>query len=161
MTSRFKAMTGLDVDGDGVSGEAPPAPPAPPTYTILSDTYSTLKTAWISGKNYKLVSSLEELAETIATKVVAVTAKTDLASLDSKLTPALAKGDLSVSPMVENTLKFGQERTKQFKPLITVVKVSVPYNTAAAVANYSYEVAYKQVETIEKAMRIDNPEVTQ
>ncbi|GMI34053.1 hypothetical protein TeGR_g9271 [Tetraparma gracilis] len=154
ITARFESMTGLDIDGDGVSGEVPP------TYTVLSTGYSTFKTVWAASKNYQLVSTATGLAETVATKVVSIAAKTDLAAIDAKLSPAFAKADRSVSPMVENTLKFGEKKVKDLEPVINVVKVVVPVKTATAVSASLYGIFLKNLEKVGQVMLIENPEVT-
>jgi len=154
LTSRFENMTGLDIDGDGVTGEAPPK------YTLLASTYSTLKTVWSEGKNYRIVGAVEEIAEAIATKIVAVAAKTDLAAIDAKLSPVFENADRSVSPMVENSLQFGEKKLKDLEPVLNVVKVVVPVKTATALTTMTYGIFLKNLIKIGDAMKIENPEVT-
>jgi hypothetical protein len=146
-------MTGLDLDGDGVTGEVPPK------YTLLSTGYSTFKTAWTAGKNYRILSGVESLVEDVAGKVVSIAGKTDLASLDAKIAPALLNADKTASPMVDNTLVYTATQYKTIEPAVNMIKVVVPVKTAQAVTLSLYNQFLKNVEQIGKVMLIENPEV--
>ena len=148
-------MTGLDIDGNGAVGQS-----SPPSYPLLSTGYSTAKSIWAKGKSYQIIKPVEELSETIASKVVAVVAKTTLADIDASLTPQLSKYDYKVSPMVENTVTFAEKKKTENEGLINLVSKVVPIQTANNVASVFYGIFLKNLEKVGKVLLIENPETS-
>jgi hypothetical protein len=127
-------------------------------YTVISSSYSTFKSAWAAGKSYKVVNSVENVAETVASKVVSATSKYTKAStlreVDVILRPALLTLDNTVSPYVENTVKFTTTQTKNMEPVISVAKKVLPISTASSLFAYFLGVFSKNMETVGRFMLI-------
>ena len=148
-----------------------PEIPTMPKYTVLSSTFSAAKSVWAAGKNYKIVSTVESLAEVVAEKALSASSKyTTLSSLkdvDAKLRPALAELDRAVSPYVVTGLEKGKEGGKALEPVVKVAgKVAavyamvLPVKTAQTIANAVYGIFLKNLEKVGKAMLITNPETS-
>jgi len=108
---------------------AVPNLPTLPKYTVLSSTYSTFKDTWAAGKNYRIVSTVESVTETVASKVVSLTSKytkaSTLGELDVIIRPSLVTADVKVSPYIENGITTGLEQKKKVSALTDLVAMSI------------------------------------
>ena len=133
-------------------------------YTVLTQTYCAAKAVWTEGKNYKLISTAESLAESIAEKALSATARytavSSLVDVDAKLCPVLGDIDRAVSPYVVSGVEKGMEGGKMLEPVFVAARKVLPVKTASTVANVVYETAVKNAERVGEALRINNPETS-
>jgi hypothetical protein len=141
-----------------------PEIPTMPAYTVLSSTFSTVKSVSTAGKNYKIISSVESLAEAVAEKALTVTSKytavSSLKEVDAKLRPVLVDLDRAVSPYVATGIEKGQEGGKKLEPVLNVARKVLPVKTAETVAYAVYGIFIKNLESVGKALLITNPETS-
>ena len=143
---------------------AVPNLPSLPKYTILSSSYSTFKTTWAAGKSYRVVSSVESLTETVASKVVSLTSKytkaSTLGELDVIIRPSLVTADIKVSPYIESGIATSLEQKKKAEPAIEIAKKVLPVQTALSLFAIFIGIFQKNMERVGKVMLIENPETT-
>jgi hypothetical protein len=137
--------------------------PSIPMYTVISSSYSTFKSAWAQGKSYKVVSTAESLCESVAAKVVSATSgytnASTLREMDVYLRPTLLGLDITVSPYVENTVKFTSTQAKNLEPAVAVAKKVLPVNTVTSLYAYFLGVFMKNLERVGSVMLIkEQPE---
>ena len=137
---------------------------APEGYTVLSQTYSAAKAVWTEGKNYKLISTAESLAESLAEKALSATARytavSSLVDVDKKLCPVLVDLDLLVSPYVVSGLEKGREGGKMLEPVLDVARKVLPVKMAETVAYAVYGTVVNNVESVGVALRMNNQETS-
>mmetsp|Transcript_3648 Transcript_3648/g.7703 ORF Transcript_3648/g.7703 Transcript_3648/m.7703 type:complete len:148 (+) Transcript_3648:51-494(+) len=143
---------------------AVPNLPTLPKYTVLSSTYSTFKDTWAAGKNYRIVSTVESVTETVASKVVSLTSKytkaSTLGELDVIIRPSLVTADVKVSPYIENGITTGLEQKKKLEPAFETAKKVLPVQTALSLAAIFLGIFQKNMERVGKVMLLENPETT-
>ena len=136
-------------------------------YTVVSSTYSAIKSVLTLSKDYKLVSTVTNLAEKVGESVVGATGKytgvNDLTELDSVVVPRLSSIDSTASPYlvkannaVDNLLE--DERTGKVFTFVNNYVVDEKKVVAAREAVRAAVV--KNLEVVERNMKITNPETT-
>ena len=158
----MESLTGLDIDGDGHTGEAPAV------HTVLASTYESAKEYYNQSKEYKLASSFIVLAESVSVLVLSKTGPFTgigtLEQVDNLIKPRLVSTDEKISPFVTKTIAFSETAVEKAKPVVAlaykVPLVERSANMYAAIGSTAYGVAVKNLEKLSEALLIENPENT-
>jgi hypothetical protein len=128
-------------------------------YTVLSSGYSTAKTVWAAGKDYRLVGAAESMAESVAGKLVAATSSYTRASTlreaDVLLRPALLSADVAVSPYIERSVKYSGKTAEDLEPVLAVARKVLPVKTVASLYAFWFGLFTATMERVGKAMMIE------
>jgi len=126
--------------------------------TLLSTTYEHLKVAWSAGKGYKILGSLEFVAEAFASRAVSLTSTftkhSTLQELDVRLRPAIRSADGAISPYIEKTAKYAEKKSEQLQPVVRIARKVLPVQTAASIVGYFLRLFTKNMESVGRFMLI-------
>jgi hypothetical protein len=138
--------------------------PAIPKYTILSSSYTTFKETWEAGKNYKLVSAVLPLVETIGEKACGITSKytgaETLSEIDVILRPTLVSADASCSPLVEKAIVQAEKQSGNLAPVVKVLRKVLPVQTSIKIVAFFYATFLSNLEKAGKVLLLEAPETS-
>ena len=131
-------------------------------YTVVASTYSTIQEYWTLSKDYKLVSSVTNLAEKVGESVVGATGKytgvKDLTALDTVARQTAESVDSTASPYLEKVFTVTDPAAEK---LTTFVYTNVIDEKRVVAVNETVRaVVAKNLEVVERNMKIVNPEET-
>ena len=131
-------------------------------YTVVSTTYTTMQEYWTLSKDYKVVSTVTNLAEKVGEALVSSTSKytgvNDLAELDGVVKPRLESVDSTASPYLEKVFTATDPAAE--KVVAFVYTNLVDEKRVLAAREAAGAVVAKNLEAVERSMKIANPETT-
>ena len=131
-------------------------------YNVVSSTYSTAQEYWTLSKDYKLLSTVTNLTEKVGESVVGATGKytgvNDLTELDSAAKKSAEAVDESASPYLERVFTVTDPAAERLTTFVYTNIVDEKRVVAASEAVRA--VVAKNLEVVERNMKIVNPETT-